>query len=191
MKKKGRLSGGGRKQEMIWEALKRFEATDFATWVREGDIVEPFSTFYTLLGAHSIGMAAVVGICWIVSVRIFGFHQTLSLQAANQLMRVGWWGFYLNFASGMILLSAQPRRELLTGLFWVKIAFIVMAVISMLVMQKALARIKTAPNPDPGGPPVEVVPINLRLLAFALDMFWIIAIVAGRLIGYTQPPPPL
>lgn len=176
---------------MIWDFLKTFEATTFATWVREGDIVEPFSAFYTLLGAHSIGMAAVVGICWILSVRICGFQQFLSLRAANQLMRVGWWGFYLNFASGMILLSAQPRREFMTGLFWVKIGFIVMAVISMFVMQKALANIKTTPNPVRGGPPVEIVPLNLRLLAFAIDIFWIVAIVAGRLIGYTQPPPPL
>ena len=176
---------------VIWEFLKTFESTDFATWVREGDIVEPFSTFYTLLGAHSIGMAAVVGICWILSIRIFGFQQFLSLEAANKLLRVGWWGFYLNFASGMILLSAQPRREFLTGLFWVKMGFIVMAVITMFVMQKALAKIKTAPNPQRGGPPIEIVPLNLRVLAFAVDMFWIVAIVAGRLIGYTQPPPPL
>lgn len=176
---------------MIWEFLKTFESTDFATWVREGDIYEPFSTFYTLLGAHSIGMAAVVGICWILSIRIFGFQQFLSLQAANKLLRVGWWGFYLNFASGMILLSAQPRREFLTGLFWVKMGFIVMAVITMFVLQKALAKLKAAPNPLRGGPRIEIVPLNLRFLAFALNIFWIVAIVAGRLIGYTQPPPPL
>jgi len=176
---------------VILDFLKTLESTPFATWVREGDIVEPFSAFYTLLGVHSIGMAAVVGVCWILSIRICGFQQFLSLRAANQLMRVGWWGLYLNFASGIILLSAQPRREFMTGLFWVKIAFIVMAVISMFVIQKALANIKTAPASVRGGPPIEIVPLNLRALAFAIDIFWIGAIVAGRLIGYTQPPPPL
>ena len=124
---------------MIWDFLKTLESTPFATWVREGDIFEPFSAFYTLLGVHSIGMAVVVGVCWILSIRICGFQQFLSLRAANQLLRVGWWGFYLNFASGIILLSAQPRREFMTGLFWVKIAFIVMAVISMVIIQKELA----------------------------------------------------
>jgi hypothetical protein len=47
----------------LWEFFTWLEKTDFSTWVREGDFISPpFSTFYVMLGFHSIGMAAVVGV---------------------------------------------------------------------------------------------------------------------------------
>ena len=101
---------------------------------------------------------------------------------------MAWWGFYLNLASGILLLLGQPRREFLTGLFWVKMLSIVMALITMLVVQKGIANIKTVPN---GNGKIEAVPLSLRVNAFLVCIFWLIAIVAGRLIGYTQPPPPM
>ena len=44
---------------MFWNFLRDFEAGDFSSWIREGNfIAEPFSTFYTLLGFHSIGSSS-------------------------------------------------------------------------------------------------------------------------------------
>ena len=165
---------------MFWNFLRDFEAGDFSSWIREGNfIAEPFSTFYTLLGFHSIGMAAVVGIGWMLSARIFGFHQEFLISKTQRLLQLAWWGFYLNLASGILLLI---------GLFWVKMLSIVMALITMLVVQKGIANIKTVPN---GNGKIEAVPLSLRVNAFLVCIFWLIAIVAGRLIGYTQPPPPM
>ncbi len=176
---------------MIWRWLAWFEETEFATWIREGDfIAQPFATFYVLLGVHSIGMAIVVGICMMVSVRVFGFMRGAQASQINRLMRLAWWGFYINFASGLILLMGQPRREMITVAFWIKMIVIVMAVVSMRVMQKALASVEPVPDPDGRGTAVEVVPRAMRLMAFLIDIFWLTAIVAGRLVGYTQPPPP-
>ena len=174
---------------MIWEALRWIEETEFSTWLREGDLITPpFSTFYVLLGVHSVGMAIVVGISMMITSRLFGFQLSMSTQRANQLMGFAWWGFYINLASGIILYIAQPRRELLTLMFWVKIAVIVLAVIVMRVIQKGLDSMEVVANPD--GTVVELVPFRLRAQAFLLDLCWLAAIVAGRLIGYTQPPPP-
>ncbi|NDA47860.1 MAG: hypothetical protein EBY21_11445 [Alphaproteobacteria bacterium] len=174
---------------MFWDFLRDFEAGDFSSWIREGNfIAEPFSTFYTLLGFHSIGMAAVVGIGWMLSARIFGFHQEFLISKTQRLLQLAWWGFYLNLASGILLLMGQPRREFLTGLFWVKMLSIVMALITMLVVQKGIAHIKMVPN---GNDKLEAVPLSLRVNAFLVCIFWLVAIVAGRLIGYTQPPPPM
>ncbi len=177
---------------MLWNFLRDFEAGDFSSWVREGNfIAEPFSTYYTLLGLHSIGMAAIVGITWMLSSRIFGFQQEIPLRNVGKLIRLGWWGFYLNFASGMVLLAAQPRREMMTGMFWLKILAIVLAVWVLWIMQKAMANLQSIPNPSGKGPAIDVVPLSLRVQAFAIVALWLIAIVAGRLIGYTQPPPPM
>jgi hypothetical protein len=175
---------------MFWNFLKWVEETEFATWLREGDVItDPFSAFYVLLGVHSVGMVIVVGICVMLTSRLFGFQQQISLSKANQLMTFAWWGFYINLASGILLYVAQPRRELLTVMFWLKIIAIVMAVIVMRVIQTALENVEVAPSPDGTGT-VEVVPQRIRIAALFLDLLWLTAIITGRLIGYTQPPPP-
>jgi hypothetical protein len=176
---------------MIWNFLTWLEQTDFSSWLREGDFVaQPFSAFYVLLGVHSIGMAIVVGVSMMLSSRLFGFQQAISIPRANQLMTLAWWGFYINLASGILLYIAQPRRELLTVVYWIKMAVIVLAVITMRVIQTALDNIEYEPAPDGSGTAVEVVPLKLRAAALMLDLCWVSAIIAGRLIGYMQPPPP-
>jgi hypothetical protein len=107
---------------------------------------------------------------------------------ANQLMTIAWWGFIINLVSGIILFIAQPRRELLTSTFDIKIVMIILAVISMRVMQKSLDSIQVMATPD--GTAIEAVPETARTAAFLTNMFWLAAIAAGRLIGYVQPPPP-
>lgn len=177
---------------MIWNFLRSVEETDFATWLREGDfITDPMSTFYVMLGIHSIGMAMVVGVCAMLSLRLFGFQKNLTITKSDDLMTFAWWGFYINLASGVLLFIAQPRRELLTVVYWIKMLAIVLAVITMRVIQKALDKVEVVPNPDGSGTTIEVVPANARNAALLLDVLWFLAILTGRLIGYTQPPPPL
>ena len=176
----------------MWSYLAAFESGDFSTWLREGNFIgEPFATFYVLLGIHSIGMAAVVGISMMLASRIFGFQLSMSMQKANQLMGLAWWGFYINLISGVFIFLAQPRREIITVLFWSKMLMIVLAVFSMRFLQKSLATVEMVSGPNGNGDTIEIAPWNVRVTALLLILFWLFAIVSGRLIGYTQPPPPL
>ncbi len=170
----------------MWDSLRSFEAGDFSSWLREGNfIVDPFSTFYTLLGIHSIGMAIVVGISFMLSSRIFGFQLGLSMKKGLELLPLAWWGFWINFGSGVLLVLAQPRREMMTFLFWAKMLTILLAFLSLRTVQRGLEAMQT-----PQGA-LEIAPWNLRLQTLLVDLFWLGAIISGRLIGYTQPPPPL
>jgi hypothetical protein len=165
------------------------ESTWLSTWAREGDFIwTGFSSFYVLLGFHSIGMAMVVGVCLVLSLRLFGYFNMLPLQAAFRLMPLAWWGFLVNLLSGIILFIGQPRRELLTITFDLKIIMIVLACITMLMMQRAIRNVEVVANAD--GTAVEVVPDAARTMALMANLFWLGAIISGRLIGYTQPPPP-
>lgn len=173
----------------MWDALRNFEAGEFSSWLREGNfIIEPFATYYVLLGLHAIGMAAVVGICFMLSSRILGFQLALSMAAAGRLLQLAWWGFYLNLGSGILLILAQPRREGITPLFWAKMVFVVFAVAAMYTIGKGLAAVR--PVADGRGGVVEIAPWGLRVSAVMVDLAWLLAIVSGRLVGYTQPPPP-
>ncbi|MET0742043.1 MAG: hypothetical protein ABWY78_01600 [Microvirga sp.] len=173
----------------MWNALRTFEAGTFSSWLREGNfIIEPFATYYVLLGLHAIGMAAVVGICFMLTSRILGFQLSLPMTAAGRLLQLAWWGFYLNLASGILLIMAQPRREGMTPLFWAKMAFVVLAVIAMYIIGKGLAAVRPVANGRGGV--IEVAPWGIRIAAVTVDLAWLLAIVSGRLVGYTQPPPP-
>jgi hypothetical protein len=173
----------------MWNALRTFEAGTFSSWLREGNfIMEPFAAYYVLLGFHAIGMAVVVGICFMLSSRILGFQLVLPLEASGRLLRLAWWGFYLNLASGILLILAQPRREGMTPLFWAKMAFVVLAVVAMRKIGKDLAGVRRVAGDS--GAIIEIAPWGLRISAIIIVLAWLLAIVSGRLVGYTQPPPP-
>ncbi len=185
--------------DAFWSFLEWVEQTNVSVWVREGNFITyPLSTFYIMLGFHSVGMAMVVGINFMLSLRFFGYFRNFPISMANRLMRVAWWGFYINLASGLLLFIAQPRRELLTTTFNIKILMIILAVITMVVMQRALREVDVVPTPSGGINPdgtmtaaaFEIVPDRAKTAALLINFFWLGAIIAGRLIGYVQPPPP-
>jgi len=173
----------------MWEWLRWLESTGLAVWIREGDVVTlPFSSFYVLLGIHSIGMAMVVGVMFMLSMRLFGYFQQLPLSSTDRWMKVAWWGFYINLASGVLLFIGQPRREIMTMTFNLKILMVVLALVTMVMMQRALRHVDIVTGPD--GAAVEAVPHRARTAALVCNLFWLGAIISGRLIGYTQSPPP-
>ncbi len=175
--------------DAIWNWLIWVEATGLATWVREGNVfVEPFSAYYTLLGIHSVGMGMVVGIVFMLSIRMFGYFPQFSLSSTDQWMRFAWWGFYINLVSGVLLLVGQPRREFLTMTFNLKLLMIALALVTMVMMQRALRGGELTANPD--GTATQVVPERARTAALVSTLLWLGAIISGRLIGYTQAPPP-
>ena len=59
--------------------------------------------FYILLAIHSVGLAMVVGVMLVVSMRLLGVAQGISPQALPKLVRLGWWGFWINAFSGVFL----------------------------------------------------------------------------------------
>jgi hypothetical protein len=175
--------------DAIWNWFIWLEETSLATWAREGDFIwEGFSAFYVILGFHSVGMGIVVGVTLMLSLRLFGYYRALPIDGALKLMPLAWAGFIINLISGLILFIGQPRREILTMMFNLKILMIVLAVVTLSLMQRVLRRTEVVAYAD--GTAVEVVPETARTMALMANLFWLGAIISGRLIGYTQPPPP-
>jgi hypothetical protein len=72
--------------------------------------------------------------------------------------------------------------------FNLKLLMIVLALATMVMMQRALRGVEVVANPN--GTLAEVVPDRARIAALVSTLLWLGAILSGRLIGYTQPPPP-
>ena len=171
---------------MNW--LTWLEMTDFSTWLRESDWGYP-----VLLCFHAVGMGIVVGISWMYSARILGYAKNFPLDGFERLFGLAWFGFVINAASGVLLFVGEPRRLAATPAFWIKMVLIVFAGLALWALEKALYGMDTYALPGAGGAAARegVVTGAAKTAAIASIVFWLAAIIAGRIIGYTIPPPPL
>jgi hypothetical protein len=172
------------------ELLAWLEQTEFSTWLRESDWGYP-----NVLCVHAVGMGMVVGISFMYSARILGYAKDFSLAAFDKLFGLAWLGFAMNAVSGVLLFVGEPRRLAVTPAFWIKMILIVFAGLSLWVLDKALHGdphdADGLPGPDGALAGAGVVTTNAKVAAIFSIVFWLGAITAGRLIGYTIPPPPL
>ena len=145
--------------------LEFIESTAIATWVRESPSIFAY-TF--VLSLHAIGLAIVVGVSAIVALRTLGRFDQIPLAPMLKFYPVMWAGFTINTISGLMLLSANATGMLSMPMFYIKMAFIVAAVVTLSLLKPRLAA-------GSG---------RVRGLSYALLGFWLGGIVAGRLTAY-------
>src|SRR5215470_7117863 len=170
------------------EFLAWLEQTDSSVWLRESDWGHPI-----ILCFHAVGMAMVVGISLMYSARILGYAKDFPVSAFDRLFGLAWFGFAINAVSGALLFFGEPRRLMDTPAFWIKMILIVFAGLALWALGRALhadSRDATGLATPDGRMMSEASP-NARIAAILSVVFWLGAIVSGRLIGYTMPPPPL
>jgi hypothetical protein len=150
------------------------EGSAFATWVRES----PSLLAYTfILSLHAMGLAIVVGLSAAIAVRLLGVAPGIPLASARKLFPFMYAGFWVNAASGLSLLAANASGMLANPMFYIKIAFILAALVVMhLLRGKVFA--------DSELLRAGVAPAGARTLAIASLCSWGGAIVAGRLTAY-------
>jgi len=171
------------------EFLAWLEQTDSSVWLRESDWGHPI-----ILCFHAVGMAMVVGISLMYSARILGYAKDFPVSAFDWLFGLAWFGFAINAASGVLLFFGEPRRLMDTPAFWIKMVLIVLAGLALSALGRALhtdSQSTIGLATLDGAVAGAAVSPNSRIAAIFSVVFWLAAIVSGRLIGYTMPPPPL
>ena len=136
------------------------EATALSTWIRESTSMLAFPG---ILSLHALGMALVAGMSAAFALRILGVAEQVPFGEMKRFLPVMWMGFWVNAASGVLLLIAYPTKALTNPVFYIKLALIGLAVISV----------------------GKAVPKESRLWAWLSLAGWIGAITAGRLLAYT------
>jgi len=160
------------------DVLRAIEDSGIGIWVRESGSLWSYPTIVFL---HAVGLTFVAGVNAAVDLRLLGFAPRLPLASMRGLFPVMWVGFWINALSGIALLIADATTMMVSWVFWVKIAAIVLAVVT-------LARIRYVlyldPNAvaAPGGHDTE--PPRLKMLAAASLFLWFAAVTAGRLTAY-------
>lgn len=148
--------------------------TDYATWVRQSWGWAFALTF------HAFGTAMVVGLIFIISLRLLGFFKTIPYTSLNKLLPVIWIGVVIQVLSGATLWASKPARYLADGMFQFKFMFVVAAVIVTIFFQQILNR--ETPAWQSSG--LAAVKGNRKVWVAVTALLWAAVLVAGRLTAY-------
>jgi hypothetical protein len=103
------------------------------------------------------------------------------LPLAQKSKPILWGALLVSLISGLLLLSAYPAKALTNEVFYLKLAFIVVAMtlaLSLVNQCKSLQAADAPPAPVP-------FPAGVRLRAAGILLAWFGTIAAGRLLAYT------
>jgi hypothetical protein len=153
--------------------LEELAQTPYATWVRESLWGWPSS-----LTVHAFGTATVVGLIFVIGLRLLGFFRTIPFVALVKLVPVIWIAIVFQALSGSSLWMTKPHQYMADGMFLVKISLVAVGIVLTWFFYGALRR--EAARWDAEG---KVSTIGMRLGAFTV-LAWFAVTIAGRLTAY-------
>lgn len=152
--------------------LAWLEATSLAEYIRVSAFGYPAA-----ITLHSIGLAVMVGPILMVDLRLLGRFNGIPYEALAPILSVAWVGFLINFLSGAALFAAQATSYPSNIPFLVKITLVLIGAITAAQQQTVFSGHASEWN-------TVGVPSSVRTMAVASIIFWVGAIVTGRLIAY-------
>lgn len=149
---------------LVW-----LEATGLAEWVRSS-----IPGYPSMIALHAVGMAIMVGLSLLLDLRVLGWFAGIPLHALQRFFGLAWIGFGINFLSGSALFSAQATSYIVDWVFMTKMALVFLGAITAAILQPAV--VKAGPD--------GVLTGGTKAVAAVAVVFWIVAIVMGRLTAY-------
>jgi hypothetical protein len=130
------------------------------------------------LTVHAFGTATVVGLTFIVGLRLFGAFHTIPYSALNKLMPLVWIAVACQIASGVTLWMTKPGQYLADGMFEVKFALLLIAIAVLCAFQATMRREAAAWEAKGAVSP------RGRKLGAAVCLLWAAVTIGGRLTAY-------
>ena len=135
-----------------------------------------YPAFETL---HAIGMALLIGALGLINLRVLGYKRELPILGLRDLLPLAWLGFTINAVSGLALFTSDAVYFFNSYTFRIKIVLIILGGINAALLSRGVfdeARVGgSAAAPTAG----------IKVIAATSLVFWIGAVIAGRLIAYT------
>lgn len=153
--------------------LQWLEASVFAEWIQTSFVGYPL-----VLTLHAIGMAIMVGLVFMLNLRLVGMFSRIPYSALSGMLGLAWIGFVINFLSGAAIFTSQATAYVTNTPFQIKFAAVVAGAGIAGYMQPVLNR-ESATWGNGGD-----VPGSMRGLAIASLIIWTVAITTGRFTAY-------
>ena len=129
--------------------------------------------------AKTDGFVAVmcVGLALLLDMRLLGRFAGIPYPALQRFLSLAWLGFGINFVSGSCLFAAQATSYITDVVYMSKMALVVLGAITAAILQNHV-------NHDSAKWDVATPPVAVRSIAVVSMVFWVSAIILGRLTAY-------
>jgi hypothetical protein len=146
--------------------------TPYAEWVNQS------SGWPLALTIHAFGTAIVVGLMFIIGLRLIGLFKTIPYTSLSKLMPIIWIAVFFQVISGFTLWMTKPAQYLGDGMFEVKFSLVVIASVVMWIFHRTMLR--EAADWEAAG---KVSPRGLKI-GVAACLLWAAVTIGGRLTAY-------
>ena len=176
------------------------EGLGLSTWIREADSVFAYAG---VLFLHTLGLGMLVGTNVLINLAVLRRQSEAPVAALAGFYRVMWTGFWLNVVSGSLLLIADATTKFTNPVFFIKMAFVGLAVVNMRAIHRHVspaalrpAAVSTRGRLLQGKSSIPSwfgrwMPASdearVRRLVWSSFLLWTAAITAGRLMAYLGP----
>jgi hypothetical protein len=155
-----------------------------AVWLGNGMvhdfIVEKFWVFPLMETFHFVGLSFMFGSLLVIDGRVLGIAKFISMKEAMKFIPIAMVAFAVNLISGYMFLTSDPNAYLYNIGFQWKMGMIVIAGINALWFwvgeHKELCQLADGQD----------APFRAKVIALASLIIWVIVIVLGRMIPYTD-----
>jgi hypothetical protein len=159
------------------------EVAKFCDWLSSTPVSTTFQTVEWIIplvqSVHILAIAAVMSSVVLVDLRLLGVvgrSQPLPAVGRRYLPWI-WWSLGVLLASGAVLITAEPRRDLLNVVFQAKMVLLVLAMAVTAVVQ-TIARRPDEPSPDLRNAACAAAVVSL--------LAWTAIVACGRWIAYVE-----
>lgn len=173
---------------------------NFLNWAEMSPVGEWVSTslwgYPIALTLHTIGMGTLVGLALMICLRVLGLAQGILPSRLTVYWKLALIGFVINLISGTALFFGSATVLWESWPFRIKIVFIAAGLIGTHCLVKSLTTSRCISIEKVSSllvssgcmskelMPLEKITAKQKILAFVVIVFWITALVAGRLIAY-------
>jgi hypothetical protein len=133
--------------------------------------------YYIMLGFHAVGLAMIVGVMMVISMRLFGLLRGISAAGLPKFITLGWWGFWINAVSGVAIFFSEANKMAYYLYFWVKIALVFAGIASLAIMNRTLLRPALSDVSKLEGR-------SAKVQGAIAVIIWLAVIIVGRMLAY-------
>jgi hypothetical protein len=144
----------------------------YAMWVNQS------AGWPIALTLHAFGTATVVGLSFIIALRLLGLFRPIPFTALRTLIAFVWIGVVCQVVSGLTLWTVKPAQYLADGMFEMKMAFLVVSIVVTAILQKTVKR-EAAAWETAGAASSRAVKV-----VAATALLWSAVTIGGRLTAY-------
>ena len=151
--------------------LEWLESLSVAVWLRESPSVWAHATVLT---AHTMGMAVLVGASWVLDLRLLGLNRSVPLSAFRWVFPVVAVGLTVNLFTGALLFAKNATTWGTAAPFLIKMTLVIASVATLVPLRKYVLQSDLDQREAS----------RVRLLAIVSILAWSGAVTAGRLLAY-------